>query len=633
MPKMNSNIDIVSFDLYNTLIRRSVRDPLDIFSFTEKECRSKGINCPNNYLQIRKNYGEIIQKKYSGCATISQIYNELALIYPDYNWELIKEIEIEIEKNNCHANSAGIELYRYYKINSIPIIIVSDMYLSSYTLSEIMSKCGVKGYEKLYVSCETKMTKGKGDLFDYVLKDRNIKPYRMLHIGDSWRGDFIIPLLKGIRVHHIVEAKQYFFNKKMYDCNLDYRAIMNVADSVSGRLNFMGKLGSVTFGPLLYGFTKWLDNITRNDDIDMVLFMSRDGFIMKKSFELLGAKRQSKYLYGSRRAFTVPLLWKCETIEDVRRLIPFPHRMSMKDFVERLGLENYSYDNSFFNIDIEKKYENDSLFEQPYFNRCYQKIMEEAKANSYSEYKNIARYIKSLNLHGNVGMVDIGYHGSIQFAFEKLLEELKIDAQVSGYYVVIANEPSHISQKDIKAIGYLGDCNRNQDIYKRIRKFVPLFELAFLAPHGSTKNFSMDNGRVNPALYDFEYERRISDYNQVREFQNGAIEFCALLNKTGLGDLMKLTPEIVMLNYIRMGTKPTMKEAMVWGDLSFFEYSTHLIAKPRPYRYYLQLARLRDDFMNSYWKIGFLKRICRISIPYELIYDHIKKINEKNRGF
>ena len=58
-------------------------------------------------------------------------------------------------------------------------------------------------------------------------------------------------------------------------------------------------------------------------------------------------------------------------------------------------------------------------------------------------------------------------------------------------------------------------------IYKEIRKFVPLFELAFLAPHGSTKKFTLKNHIPIPELYDFEYDSNKINYKN----ENNILDF------------------------------------------------------------------------------------------------------------
>ena len=76
-------------------------------------------------------------------------------------------------------------------------------------------------------------------------------------------------------------------------------------------LTFYFDFGYKNFGPILVGFSNWLNDEFKKKDIKKVFFLARDGYIMKKAFDYLyGDKYNTKYFYASRRAIIVPSLWK-----------------------------------------------------------------------------------------------------------------------------------------------------------------------------------------------------------------------------------------------------------------------------------------------------------------------------------
>ena len=79
--------------------------------------------------------------------------------------------ELEAEKNFCYANPYMKEIFDKLISKGKEIIIVSDMYIPHDMMVELLENCGYKGYSKLFVSCDYKMTKFKGDLYKY-LKDK-----------------------------------------------------------------------------------------------------------------------------------------------------------------------------------------------------------------------------------------------------------------------------------------------------------------------------------------------------------------------------------------------------------------------------------------------------------------------------
>jgi len=75
---------------------------------------------------------------------------------------------------------------------------------------------------------------------------------------------------------------------------------------------------------------------------------------------------------------------------------------------------------------------------------------------------------------------------------------------------------------------------------------------------------------------------------------------------------------------MRMGTNPTLAEAKLWGDFRVFDNVIFLIARPR------LKNNLKYDFLASPWKIGYLRRLFKIPLPYYHIYDLLRRIANKN---
>ena len=194
-----------------------------------------------------------------------------------------------------------------------------------------------------------------------------------------------------------------------------------------------------------------------------------------------------------------------------------------------------------------------------------------------------------MNLSGHIAVVDIGYHGTMQYALEMILREIGIQVTVTGYYVVVASEEMTNSSRALSMKGYLQDSSKNLGIYDQILNYVPLFELAFMAPHGSTEKFVLFNDEVKPVLYPFEYSSSPEEYRKIEEIQSGALKLCEAFYQTDWGSFLNIEPTEAISNYTRMGLKPSLAEAAFWGNMTFFEYGFHEIAKPQKIVKYLAL--------------------------------------------
>lgn len=110
--------------------------------------------------------------------------------------------EMRIERENLIANPAVKELIEKKREQGYRICFISDMYLDSNTLSDILQREGcLLNDEKVYVSCEYNARKSNGKLFDIVRKE--LQPSEWLHFGDHSVSDVKIPQRKSIRATQV----------------------------------------------------------------------------------------------------------------------------------------------------------------------------------------------------------------------------------------------------------------------------------------------------------------------------------------------------------------------------------------------------------------------------------------------
>lgn len=176
--------EYVSFDIFDTLIKRRVRTPADIFSCMERHCVNQKSPIEKEF-RVKRQYAErvALKKKGSPC-TLAEIYEEYHAMYGGDTITYM-EIEREVELELCFPNRNIITFFQQCVRAGLHVLIISDMYLDSLFLSRMLEKCGVSGYEKLFVSCECGVSKMDGTMFLYVLRELGVSPELLLHIGDN----------------------------------------------------------------------------------------------------------------------------------------------------------------------------------------------------------------------------------------------------------------------------------------------------------------------------------------------------------------------------------------------------------------------------------------------------------------
>lgn len=187
--------DVVSFDIFDTLIKRDVKSPIDIFVKVESVYNQNSANRIDNFKQKRIEAENRARK--------ASAYEEITLkdIYDCLNGCVcnkrnLMNIEEMAEIETCILNEEMKELYEYTLRIKKPVIITSDMYLSEEIIKKILGKCGYQNYDKLYLSSVYRKTKSRGTIFRLIKEEFHDK--KIVHIGDDFKADYVQANRNGI---------------------------------------------------------------------------------------------------------------------------------------------------------------------------------------------------------------------------------------------------------------------------------------------------------------------------------------------------------------------------------------------------------------------------------------------------
>lgn len=618
--------DVISFDIFDTLVKRMVQNPHDIFSLVEKKYNTisptKIIGFKENRINAEKKSRTISKQEE---ITLNDIYKNLSNIYTNKQLNTLKQMEINIEKDLCVTNYKIKGILEYCVEKRKTVIITSDMYLDSGTIIDILKKNNIN-FDKLYLSSVFNKTKHTGNLFRYIIEDLKINPHKMLHIGDNKKSDYLRPKRLGINAVH-------FKNKDSIIKNTNNNLTESIINSFLNNYNHSSEdlftdIGYQFFGPLLLCFSKWLlDDLVQNN-IKKIFFLSRDGFIMKKAFDLINTSNiKSNYFYASRRAIIPPSFIKYSSIEDIFSSMHIGEKIKIKSLLKKLGLDDYLKNKSLYKeykINIEKEEKISTLITNEKYMAFFQKLYPLIHKNSKKEYDSFISYKNKNDFTGKVAIADIGWFGNMQHALEKL----KLDTDICGYYMGI--EPRKNYQNIQKMKGFIFESGKNMNYFLMEHNFNAIFEMLFLGQHGSVKRYNkLKEGGVE--FYEYEYAES-GEKDKIIKLQNSAIKFVEEFTNCGLTDYLIDESSVIFERLANLFINPTQKIAQVFGDMVFLDDEKKYIAKPKNYFHYLNAKALICDYKTSIWRIGFLKRVFRIKLPYYKINMHIRKHYLKIKG-
>lgn len=615
-----SRYPVISFDIFDTLLKRNVRHPKDIFILVEREAIRRFGNLVFGFSDKR-----VFAEQRSRCiseyeeVTINEIYRQLP--YEEEIKSILLQMELDIEYALITPNKEMKEVYEYAISLGKEVLLVSDMYLSKNFIERLLRKCGYQCYKNLYVSSDTKVSKSTGHMYKLILNKKAYKVDDILHIGDSGIGDYIWPRIFGFKailikthVDHLLYTKDCAFKGINY--SLLYSFINN---TVSG--NRLFQIGYETLGPLLYGFCVWLHEQKTRLNLDQLLFFSRDGQIIYKAYKLLYPNDLTDYIYVSRRSVIVPFINFYDSLEKIFDKLPLNRYLNLSSLFEALGL-NYADYIAIINkygLNTEFFFTKKQILDNNKLKNLLMDLDSDIRENSRNEYIAFKQYIQSLGLRQKVGIVDIGWTGRMQSALEKIISSLYNDSiEIHGFYFGISTVKENMS-------GYLFN-SPSADLRAQITGYVGFFETLFSANHGSVKKYRMN---FPVELYDFEYDKNEyihKTYEDIMELQSGALSFVEHFYRDSSSNYLEWNLDLSFSSMNALGTNPRYKDLICMGDW-FFLNNNRLYRLAHPsYKSYYNIFFAKRELYMSYWKIAYLKRFLKVPLPYLKIYRLLNRL-------
>ena len=631
---MDGSARIASFDVFDTLVTRACGSPRKIFSCVERRALKMGLDA-NGFAAER------IEAEKRAISSVGEQRLKLSDIYAsiidprfcslrDQLMEMEKRAEIDL----CLPIVGGVEMYRRCLTNCEAVVIVSDTYLPSDTIAQILERCGITGYSKLYVSCEYGETKANGYLYEVVASDLDVRTDQITHCGDNLHSDALSARKRGVNARVVVDGGEISF-AGAFSRKITKRAMPSHSD-VSGSHclalaadGLIDQTGYCVFGPMLVSFCEWLHERCEACQLDGLWFAARDGWIMKRCYDLLYPGERTEYLLVSRRSATVPMLSKNPGIAGFVKTVGLGREMSVAEILMRLGLsdEQAAILESAHGFKPDERLLVAELEDNPKFVDLYGEAEPLVARNAAEELAAMDVYLNKLFGDArDIGLVDLGWRGSIQHAIETALPEIGLgEARISGFYLGVDVNSTWWGQQHMD--GFLFSPAFGEDRGVSEGWFNALVEALFMAPHGTVRRYVTSEGGDTVAEL-AQREAGSEDSSIMFEVQGAALRFAQDYRERRWDEYGLLDRKGAVRAFYRLGLKPTSAEAAVFGDCVFEYQEVSYLAKPKHAGgYYLVHPKDLIREMNvCYWKPAFLKRLVPLPVAYWRILAFVKKI-------
>jgi len=496
------SVQLVSFDLFDTLVERVVSEPTEVFRIAAIK-----VGCYDPELfRAKRIQAETLARKSSKHSevTLDEIYNELAILtgFDANEISRFKNEEISTEMSILRPRPIGQAMFDAACKAGIPIVISSDIYLPEDAVKNILNKNGYAGWVDLLVSSKLRRTKHEGGLFHALQQKHNISADKILHVGDNAHSDDLMPRRLGFLSYQIRRTWDEFQADVRRQAAWPEKDGISVLPSIlrglvarqfglasaasnhtEGWLGNPHLIGYATLGPVLIGFCTWLASSAQARGKKTLWFLSRDGFYLKAAYDLLAAAHpewpRSRYVAASRALCWAAIADSPDRVMEVARVDHFP--MAICDLLKnRFGYTSKDVDkipDDFFNSSGLSSRQTVVNQEDPAKFKFIEMIAPEIIRRSAIAREDYRSYLTGLDCPHTAAVVDIGYSGSSQKVISRLLE-----TKVDGFYMITSERAASLSSEGLFADAWIA---QHAPLDHPFFQKVQLWELLLSGTHGS----------------------------------------------------------------------------------------------------------------------------------------------------
>lgn len=444
------------------------------------------------------------------------------------------QMEQALEMEFCYANPFMHQVFTQLREHGKRLVITSDMYLSKAFLSELLQKNGYEGYEELYVSCEYEKSKADGSLYE-VVKRAYPDTDSMIHVGDNPVSDVKNAKKHGFEVFYYPNVNRNALLYRSYDMSAvvggAYRGIVNnKLYNGTEQLPMEYEYGYIYGGLFVLGYCNFIHTYAREHGIDKLLFLSRDGDILRQAYAVLFPEEKTEYVYWSRAAAT-KLMARYNRYDFFRRYLyhKADGTYTLEQILKSMRLE-FLLDRLLQRLPYEIYLTSGNVRQ---VKRFLEANWQEVTAVYDRESKAAELYYKKvLGDSRNALAVDIGWAGSGAIALDYLVQNVwKLPCSITGAIAGTNSvhnfevDASEIFLQNGKLAAYLYAQSFNRDLWKKHDPNTDdniFFELLLASPTPQFLGFELDeaSGEVS-----YLFGKMDANPEGMKEIQSGILDF------------------------------------------------------------------------------------------------------------
>lgn len=418
-------------------------------------------------------------------------------------------------------------------------LFLSDFYMNTAMLRRLVLTKGLDAFvDDGISSCDVGVNKRSGHLFRHVHSLHNISPEEHVHVGDNPWSDVEAPRKVGVTALHFMpeiahaerlDRERLFSSREAlfeHVCSECSTLAMHASDHMSSKQQAAFRLG-VEAAPLFIGFALWIAERALIYKLDKIYFLTREGEFFHQVYSALlpshkffGHNLPPSNVLAVSRLATFTASMQNVSIEEMSRIWALFKSQSISGLFTTLGLNVRDFSSALEEVGLKES----DVIDNPWSHRGLKRlflmdVFISAVKNAVLGQKEVVYdYLKQNGLpHSKrVGVVDIGWRGTIQDNLAMLLPNTHLHGMYLGLRRLINLQPNNVSKS-----AYGPDENHSPEFCNLFENFAAL-ELLCSSPKGSVVGFKRIDGKMIPQRHIVDAENTAFE-DFTKHFQEGVL--------------------------------------------------------------------------------------------------------------
>jgi len=573
--------DLVSFDVFDTLVTRACAAPAEVFRFLALEPPLCIAGMSPSELAAHRRAAETEARRLRAAKTrtdaevsLAEIHDQLALRLGVDTSAAFAAAELAAEHRLVRANPRVVAWLDAARNAGKRVLAISDTWYSAQQVQAMLAAVGIDIHlAAIYTSSDARATKQDGRLFAVVQSREGVVPARWLHVGDHGVSDHQTPRRLGLQTL----LQPFDGAREVPSPALTLAGSIRTGLTAAARHrreNAAWRIGYRALGPLLTAFAQWLGAQARASGARRIVFLLRDGLLFERicrSCHALPDGVGVSSMPASRRAALLPAV-----LADAKWALPGllagvgPRPIG--EYLTRLGIAPQKHAAALARAGVPDLHIAVDARVAEYRDLIVRvlaipEILKELGTHAARERDALLHALAIAGLRDGAPsmLVDLGWNGSIQKALHRVVVAAdRRDPRWLGCYLATWPGIADGAPAAMQARGFLSDAGAPDSVRHTLATGRELLEVLCSSFEGSLLHFTGTDGTPVLAPYEFDDAHAAA----IRSIHDGADAYASAHAAVLDSADALLTIDEAIHEWPRLTHNPTHEEASVLGRLS-----------------------------------------------------------------